>query len=67
LKQYFEAGLMGKILGKVGDSGRTQAEVTYLPPAPPKPSRAESKNVETLQTIKIGKRATNNVTRNQER
>jgi len=27
---------MGKILGKVGDAGRASADVTYLPPAPPK-------------------------------
>jgi len=55
---------MGKILGKVGDSGRASADVTYLPPAPPKASRTETKNIETLQTIKIGKRANANVERN---
>ena len=66
-KQYAEAGLMGKILGKVGDKWFSESPVTVLPPAPPAPSRVDTKNIETLQTIKIGKRANANVERNKSR
>lgn len=67
IQQYFEAGLLGKILGKVGDKGFSESPVTVLPPAPPTPSRVDTKNIETLKTIKVGKRANNNVIRNEER
>lgn len=67
IQQYFEAGLLGKILGKVGDKWFSESPVTVLPPAPPAPSRVDTKNIETLQTIKIGKRANANVESNKSR
>jgi len=50
-KQYAEAGIMGKMLGKVSDVGQSQAPVTTLPPAPPK---SVAKNLDVIQTIKTG-------------
>jgi len=50
-KQYAEAGIMGKMIGKVSDVGQSQAPVTTLPPAPPK---SVTKNLDVIQTIKTG-------------
>lgn len=51
LKQYFEAGLLGKVLGKVGDKWFSESPITTLPPAPPK---SVNKNLDVIQTIKTG-------------
>lgn len=66
-KQYAEAGLMGKLMAKVADVGFSTAPTEIVPSLPPKTPRIDSKNIETLQTIKIGKRANANVERNKSR
>jgi hypothetical protein len=45
---------MGKILGKVGDKGRSEAPITVLPPKPPTPPKSVKKNLEVIQEIKTG-------------
>lgn len=52
IKQYFEAGLLGKILGKVGDKWFSESPVTVLPPAPPKQPQVVLKNLDVIQNIK---------------
>lgn len=54
IRQYFEVGLLGKVLGKIGDKGRSQATVTTLPPEKPKLPQSVNKNLEVIQTIKTG-------------
>lgn len=50
-KQYIEAGVLGKALGKVADVGYFQSP-TINTPAPE--SRSTRKNIETLSAIKTG-------------
>lgn len=57
LKQYLEAGLMGKLLGKIGDKGRSEAPVTVFPPAPPAPPKTPkyvNNNLWVIQWIRTG-------------
>lgn len=59
LEQYFEAGLMGKVLGKVGDKWRAEATVTNVtpPPVAPEPTKTPkyvSKNLEVIKWIRTG-------------